>query len=122
MKNLKTISLALLTVAISIWGYTVHAYFKSPKVILENRIAGFNEVQADLSFANNSLREILPTKEQAAEEARQVLKEAEQEVQDVKVNIYANSARYDAIQRFKVLDMQQLEAIIESEKNIGSGK
>jgi len=115
MKNLKTIGLALLTVAITIIGQQTYAYFTSPKVILENRIAEAREIQSDLREANKGLRAIEPVKQQAADEANK-------ELQDVQVNIFWNSARYDTLENFIKLDQQQLDAILEADKNIGSGK
>jgi len=115
MKTTTKILTALALFATTVWGVMAYQHLTSPETILKWRIAEAREVQSDLREANKGLRAIEPVKQQAFDKAQK-------ELQDVQVNIFWNSARYDTLENFIRLDQQQLDAILEADKNIGSGK
>jgi len=115
MKTTTKILSAVVLFATTVWGVMAYQHLTSPETILKNRIVEAREIQSDLREANKGLRAILPTRQQAFDVAQQ-------ELQDVQVNIFWNSARYDTLENFIRIDKQQLDSILEANKNIGLGK
>lgn len=110
-KQLKTLSLALLAVALFTWSVYAYDYVTSEKVYLKNSISDAKTQQEELAQSNSILREVLPEKQEAFNKAKQ-------ELEQVTRNIHANSTQWDFLQMEIQNKEFRLTVITEADKNI----